>query len=478
MILLSRRLAAVGAAAVLLLSACGGAASPSPSAPSASASAPGSEPPASSGPPETLTIWTWKENHIPAIKAVADAWNAKTGGNVNVDVQFYTETDAVFQNKITAAARTNGLPDLLSYYGGAHWDLAGSGILTDLTSDVDADWLSQFPASIVDGGIKLSDGKAAACASNADCKYKDIKAGSVSALPQIAGATGYVFANKKLLQTAGVDVNRPPANWQEWIDAMTKTVAADPQKGGLGLGLKVPETGYLWVFRLLGFSHLGSDAFAARFNQGGQWTSPASEKTFRLYDQLSPLWLPTALQTDIGAAESAFGRGDSAWLIGGTFSYSTLIQTGIDPNDVMVFPVPTDASDVIKTRTLKPWVSVMLGVTKDAKNRQLALDFMRFYFSQEGAAIFGTTAQDLPAIALPPGSVNAGPLAATQEAFSDSPDAFDEFTTYGPQCDAAKTVTNQASVALTRLITKESDPAQVAQEFQTIFDTAWKACGI
>ena len=471
----NRRLMAIVTCMSVILVGCGSADDDTADDPAAVGDTGATDAP-EAGESEVLTIWTFKQNHVPALEKIGSDWAATLDRPVDVNVEFYAESDGVYANKIAASVRTNELPDLLSYWGGSQWDLAGQGVLQDLSKDVDDEWMSAFPEPLRDD-IQLSEDLAASCADNPDCEYPDVPAGSVYALPQISGATGYVFANRKLLESAGVDQDNPPANWKEWVQAMETTVAKNPRKGGLALGLKVPETGYLWIYRLLSWSHLGPEQYGERFGPDGDWTSPESVETVELYDQLSDIWVPNALQTDISEAEAMFGRGDAAWLVGGTFSFSTFAQAGITPEDVMAFPLPTASGDVIADRELKPWASLMLGITKDVDDRALALEFMRYLFSPEGGATFADEAKDLPAVDVPDDAVSAQALVEMKQAFSDSDDAFDEFAVHGPQCDEASTVTNQAAVELSRLITGESAPTEVAEKFQNIFGSAWDACG-
>src|SRR2546427_12710461 len=89
----------------LILVACGGSTSPSTT---------GSV---------KLTMWTWKIAHIPGLQAIAKDFEARTG--INVKVTAYNP-DEVYRTKITTAAQSGDLPDILSYWSTSQWDLGAN----------------------------------------------------------------------------------------------------------------------------------------------------------------------------------------------------------------------------------------------------------------------------------------------------------------------------------------------------------------
>jgi multiple sugar transport system substrate-binding protein len=425
-----------------------------------------------------LTIWTFKKEWVPGLEAAGAAYSEKHGGDVTVDVEYFDEANGLYSSKVTAAARGDELPDLLTSYG-SQWDYVGGNLYQKLNGKLD-DTLTNFPSALVDSFVKFNDATQSTCAANPDCTYGDVEIGDYYTLPQISGATGYFYANKDQLEAAGVDPNAVPASWEELIADVQKTHDALGDAGGAVIPLKIPETGWLWLLRPTLFTQIGAQATADLFadKTGESWKSPAVVRSLEIYDELSPYWIPSVLQDGIEEADQEFVSGQATWYYGGTFSLAGLVQKGMDPSKLVVFPMPVASGGELSKLTLRPWASGSIGISKDAKNADLALDFLKFYMSEPGAEAFASKVADTPAVTLPTSDADESPLTpATAASFGDGENAYDEFVTYGPTCDAAKTLNNQASVALTGLVTGEQTPDSLAGVLADLFQKSWSACG-
>lgn len=432
----------------------------------------------SDGGSDSLTVWTFKKEWVPGLEAAAKAYAEETGKSFKLDVQYFNEENGVYASKVSAAARSKSLPDLLTAYGNS-WDYVGGGLYQQLNGKLD-DVLGNIPAALVDDFVKMSDATAKACSENPDCTYGDVKVGDYYTVPQISGATGYFFANKKKLQEAGLNPDEAPSDWAALITAMQKTESALGKTGGFAMPLKIPETGWLWLLRPLLFTQLGADRTAALFadESGAMWEDPAVVRTLELYDELSPYWIDSSLQNDIVMTDDAFAAGQTTWYFGGTFSLAGLVQKGVDPANLLVFPMPAAAGGQLAQLKLRPWASGQIGVSVSTKKTDAALEFLKFYMSPPAAEAFQAAVHDTPAVTLPAsGDADANPLvAATEESFSDGDDAYNEFTVYGPQCDGAKTLNNQAAVALTQLIGGRTAPKALAGTLHDLYKKAWASC--
>ena len=428
------------------------------------------------GPSGSLTIWTLTTNHVAALQQAATAWNKKNNGNVKVTVQFIDQTNGLYKSKIDAAVISHTLPDLFAYYGGAGtWNLAGAGAYRDLTPNVDQQWLSEFNPTIVSGTIEYSQQLADACTQNPDCTTKNLKVGSIFGFPQIAGETGYIFANKQLLQAAGIDPSKSPSTWEDWITMLKATTAKDPQKGGLVLGVKdVGSVG--WIYNPLSFFMMGSAAWQARNQPGGDWTTPASLATLNAFNELAPYFLPGTLNLGINDADATFARGGAAFDFGGTYTYGGIVAAGMDATNIVTYTLPVPPGSAIAKPSWKPWTSTTIGISRDTKNFDLALSFLKFYESPAGGAIFANAAHDIPAVTVPATSIDPA-LRALESSFGSTADSFDEIAPIGPQCQAGSSFFGQISVLTTKLITQEATPTQVAAQLQSTFTRDWKACG-
>src|SRR5512143_2862950 len=197
------RLPVLAVAAVLVLSACGTAATPSPSA-ETSAAAPSEAASAgsSSGQPSAaeqgvddgtkITMWTRAATEARA-RPLVDAYNASHKNQVELTV---VPTDD-YQAKVGAAAGSGGLPDLFSADVVFMPNWTSQGLFTDITDRINnlpvADKLAQSHITVATWQGK---------------KY---------ALPFIIDLSVWLY-NKKLFQQAGLDPNKPPTTLQEFAD--------------------------------------------------------------------------------------------------------------------------------------------------------------------------------------------------------------------------------------------------------------------
>lgn len=197
------RLPVLAVAAVLILSACGAAATPSPSAES-SAAAPTEAASAgsSSGQPSAaeqgvddgtkITMWTRAATEARA-RPLVEAYNQSHKNQVELTV---VPTDD-YQAKVGAAAGSGGLPDLFSADVVFMPNWTSQGLFTDITDRINnlpvADKLAQSHITVATWQGK---------------KY---------ALPFIIDLSVWLY-NKKLFQQAGLDPNKPPTTLQEFAD--------------------------------------------------------------------------------------------------------------------------------------------------------------------------------------------------------------------------------------------------------------------
>jgi len=426
---------------------------------------------------DTITVWTFKKEWVPGIEAAAKAYKESTGKDIDFKVQYFDEANGLYSSKVSAAARSDELPDLLTAYGNS-WDYVGGKMYQQLNGKLD-DQLANIPENLVTNYVKYSQSASDACKANPDCTYGDVKVGDYYFVPQISGATGYFYAYRSQLEKAGLDPDNPPATWSDLMSAMATTKKELGESGGMIMPLKIPESGWLWLLRPMLFTQLGAEDTDALFNDrsGAMWKDPRVLKVLEMYDGLSPSWINSVLQLDIVTGDDAFAAQQATWYYGGTFSLSGLVQKGVDQKDLVVFPMPVEPGGAYDQLKLVPWASGQLGISKDADNTDEALDFLKFYMSPDGAEPFQQAVHDTPAVNLPASDDADNPLLpATAATFDQGAEAYDEVRVYGPQCDGAKTLNNQAAVALTQLIGGHTTPDKLAGQLQDLFKKAWASC--
>ena len=360
-----------------------------------------------------LTMWTFKRTHVEALQQAAAAFKAKTG--IEVKIEAFTPDD-VFTAKIQSAAQTKDLPDVLELHaGGEDMRVGGGGLLADLAGDFDAK-LDRFLPSTREAGRVTEQRKATTE------ELASATVGTLYSVPFTAGTFGIVYANKEKLAAAGLDPEQPPKTWEEFLTYLQKTTAADKERGGLSLGLKVTQTGFNWVYEQLAFAYLGRQRFETLFGKGttAGFGSPDGVKTLDLYSQLRPYWTPGVTALGIDEADIAFAQGRSAFDVGGTFTLAFLAQNGMKPENVLAFPVPPATGGAVSDLRLAPLALTGLSITSTSGNKGGAAQWVDFLTSAEGAGIFAKASLDLPATDLgtQAEALIGADLAALQEFFT------------------------------------------------------------
>jgi ABC-type glycerol-3-phosphate transport system substrate-binding protein len=386
----------------------------------ATAACSGSSDDKSSG--KSLVMWTFKQSHVKALQAVAAGFTQQTG--IPITVQAYGPDD-VFITKVQAAAKTGNLPDLMEVHSnGDDLTFGAAGLLTDLAKDVDDSWLANYRpdvrvyGSVTDQLYQQS--------LSGDSARKGIQVGQRFSVPLTIGTFGIVYADKQRLAAAGI--TKAPATWEEFIGDLAKVKAKDTSSGGVSLGLKAPSTGLEWFMQPMAYGLLGPDRFGALWGKdnGTNFSSTTGTQVLQTYGQVTPYWMPGTQTLDIDAADLAFAQGKSTFDIGGTFTLAFLAQNGFDPGNVLAFPVPAPANGAIKDLSLAPFALTGMSVSATTKNRDGALQWLKYMAGHDASATFAKTALDIPATDLGADPATAvGPVLGSMiAAFGSGPSAY------------------------------------------------------
>lgn len=179
-----------------LLAACG----PAPSQPSGQGTQPasGQSQPAAAQKQETITFVNWvsaEEGTRNQMKTVIAAFE-KENPNIKVDVKPIPVSDV--PNQLTIMATGGNPPDISQVQGDLVVTLASSGFLEPVDDLIPKALLADLPQNIYDSA--------------------GLWQGKHYAIPWAPAENGFLY-NKKLMQQAGLDPNKPPTTMDE-LDAM------------------------------------------------------------------------------------------------------------------------------------------------------------------------------------------------------------------------------------------------------------------
>jgi len=451
--------------AVVLVTAC------QPVAPQvAPAAAPQQEATAVPAAKPELTMWTWKVFHVPGLEAIAKNFEATEGISVTVSA---FNPDEVYRTKITTAGQSGDLPDILSYWSTGQWDMAATGQLVELTDKMDAEWKNSFLPGTFDRNSVFPQDKFDSCAKDPKCTYNNIKVGQIFSVPMLAGQAFFVFGNKQLMQDAGLDPNTPPKTADEWLEMM-KTIKAKTGVPGLVTGVQNPDVMHYWIYNPLLMASCGVETYDAIYNGRESFGHPCSMAVLNWMYQVAKddLWMPGILQTNIDPADVAFSQGKAAFDVGGTYTLGFLLAQGMDANNIVSFAIPPVKGSVDEKLKISPFPLIDVMVTKDSKNPDAALKFLRFLTDPEQMALFAKTTGDLPAVKVPadPEKVGATMVGLINALSPTSPfsDSKAEILTEPGQV---------LKTGLQQFITGETTPEKLVPEVDKANEAAWAARG-
>jgi len=432
------------------------------------ACAPAATPSAPAEKPVELTMWTWKVFHVPGLEAIAKNFEKETG--IKVSVTAYNP-DEVYRTKITTAAQSGDLPDILSYWSGGQWEMAAPDLLVELTDVIDQDWKDVFLPGTFDRHSVYPQDKYDFCQKDPDCSFKNIKVGQVFSVPYLAGQAWFVYGNKELIKNAGLDPNTPPKTAEEWLDMM-KAIKENTGTAGLVTGVQNPDVLHFWLFNPLLITSCGVETYDAIWDGKDSFTNPCAMRVLDWMDEIAKddLWMPGILQTNIDPADVAFSQGKAAFDIGGTYTLGFLIAQGMDPENILSFAIPPLAGSELDRLEIAPFPLIDAMVTKDSKYPQEAIKFLRFLTSPDQMALFAKITGDLPAV-----KVQADPAKVGQVMVG----LINALSDWSPFIDSkAQMLPEPSKVLKTGLqgfITGETTPEALAADVDAANQAAWQA---
>ncbi len=359
-----------------------------------------------------LTMWTWKVFHVPAWKAVAAAFQAKTG--VSVTVQAY-QPDPLYRTKLAAAGSSKSLPDIISYWS-SDYSPAANGWWMDLTGKVDGS--IYLPGTYDTSSVVTQSTYTTWAADPKDNKAKlTLKVGHAYSLPALAGSPNFMFFNKAMRKKAGLNPDVPPASFEELIsDLQAITKAGQP---GFAAGVKNHDVPEFWILNPAYLQLVGQQAFADSLVGWSSLNNPHYVYMLEMFKQLATdkLWVPGVTQIDIDPADSYFASGRSSLDVGGTYSRAAILQLGMSGDNVLTFNVPGPKGSVIKKFINAAFSLIDMGINPATQHPDEALAWLKYATGPEGAAIFAKIAGDLPAAQLPADPKLVGPSVASLLSF-------------------------------------------------------------
>lgn len=176
-----------------------------------------------------------------------------------------------------------------------------------------------------------------------------------------------LFYNKKLFREAGLDPEKPPSSWEEFVSYGKKLT--DDEKGIFGFGMR----NTLWW--TLPFFY----TFGARFMEEGRCVLNTEEALeglqfkvdlYSKYRIEAGAWKAGAVNPDMG-----FQNDKYAMVFSGPWRIKTLLNIGIEFGVGMIPKGPAGTATTVG--------GTNMVIFRRAKNKELAFDFLEFLVSEQ-----------------------------------------------------------------------------------------------
>jgi raffinose/stachyose/melibiose transport system substrate-binding protein len=399
-----------------------GAAAFAATAASKTAQAPGDDPNDAS-----LTYWYWAEPDAPG----ANNWLKKQVAayeklHPKVKIKIVVQSTDTLTSAFTTAAQTKSGPDIATQW-------ATLPVLTAAWNGASVPISEYVPAKEIKNWIGTAE---------------NMSGGKLWAMPQYLLGIPFVW-NKALFRKAGLNPNKGPKTWAEFLAAAKKLKAAGVTPFGMG-----NKDGYggAWFFSIIGKQNLNSiDELKAAMIGKANFANP---KFSGFYKALEDLKKRGYLNSDVASISfeqglQLFGQKKVAmsWITDGNVAAAAKVLGGTKGMGVSAIPIWGKGK---LARSYDTTQSSSAFITKWSKHPNAAAQFLMFLHSPKALRAWYAATGVFPADKRFPARLVTDPIAKQQLALNQSP------VSYWPENYVPPQVDQNADLVAGTLITSGS----------------------
>jgi raffinose/stachyose/melibiose transport system substrate-binding protein len=388
-----------------------------------------------------LVIWHWMTDREDALQDLADQYQKEKG--LKVHLELYAPSDA-YSSKVRASAQTDSLPDIFGVLGESR-DLASfinSGHVANLEPEMMADkkaWYSTFfPSALATNTF------------HEDNQYK-VPTGIYGVPIDVTNIQ--MLYNKDLFKQAGLDPEKAPRTWDEWMEDWHKLKAAHIPGFVSGWG----ETWMIGCFaNNYAFNIMGEEKVLDTYRGKVSYTDPDWIRVLSLFEQLRKEdILVSGVVTMVNKnAEQTFANGKAAFSFNG--SWCVNVYKGMSPDLQYAVMLPPKVSNAYP---MKIWggAGSSFMVNPHSPNREEAVAFLKWLTAPAQQTVLSKDTLNLPSIRA--STLQLPPVLAE---FSSKTDA----TTHPSQWPVTEdpTVSEAFNKGIQSILIGEKTASQVAAE--------------
>ena len=324
-----------------------------------------------------LSFQIWDTNQRAGMQAMCDAYTA-THPDVVIDVQVVSWSE--YWTKLEAAAESNTMPDIFWMHTNQLLYYADFGVLadvTDLYDDVESGYYQNHFSEISLGNVSGSNGRYYGVPKDKD--------------------NGVLVYNKEMFDAAGVSY--PDENWT-WDDLVNASQKIYDATGNYGyLAYLDDQLGYWsYVYQNGGYI-LTADKTAAGFNQ------PGGKEAMEFYIGLQQEeWCPDQNFFTQNGAGSTFWSQRGAMFMEGSWSLLSAMEDYPELHgkwDIAMLPKAPNPVSTPESLDQDGRACMSNGLCYSTaargKNREIALDVIKYFGTEEAQLIQGNSGAAIPA---------------------------------------------------------------------------------
>lgn len=394
---------------------------------------------------QDVVLWHWMTDRDEALQKLADQYRQATG--VSIRVELYAPSD-VFSSRIRASAQTHTLPEIFGVLG-EPWDLASyikAGHIANLEPEMSADggaWKKEiFPKALATNAF------------HAGNPY-EVKPGIYGVPIDVTNIQ--MLYNKDLFRKAGLDPERPPRTWEEFLGVWRKLKAA-------GIAGLVSGWGEAWLINCFAsnyaFNVMGDSKVFDTYRGKVPYTDPDWIRVFSLFDEIrrEGLLASGAVTMINKSAEQAFANGQAAFAFNGSWCVNPF--RGMNPNLSYAPMVPPRVSSRYPMKIWGGGGSSFM-VNANSPKKEQAIQFLRWLTAEPQQVYLSQATLNLPA-----NRASLGQLSPLLSAFARGMD----HTTHPSQWPVTEnpTVSEALGKGIQSILIGEKTPLQVAEALEKL----------
>ena len=332
---------------------------------------------------DVITVWHWMSDREDAFQELAKRFENET--HVKVKFELYAPSEAYTQ-KIKASAQTNTLPDIYGVLGEKK-DFASfikSGYVADLSEELntvaeDGAWKNKFFEKALSVNEFLPNNE------------YGVKPG-IYGIPLDVTTIQMVY-NRKLYQKAGLDPDKSPVTWEEFLKDC-KTLKEN------GIPRFVSGFGEIWMIDALASNYamniMGEDKVFKTYEGKVPYTDPDWIKVLSLFRDMADqqILVEGAVTMVNKTAEQTFANERAAFAFNG--SWCVNVYKGMNPSLDYAAILPPKVSNAYP---MKIWGGAggSFVVNNQSFRRASAIQFLKWLTQEKQQAYFASQTENLPA---------------------------------------------------------------------------------